>query len=248
MAFVPENPLEEALVRAAADPQAAPAFFRLLMESQLIAIGSVGGHGGGTVALRPGDTVSLANVRHNGRNYHPVFSSMTRLQHFVREATGYFAIDARALFGMTTGSNFVLNPGAECGKELMAGEIAFWLDPAPRETVIDRATGVLIGQPAVYPQKLVEALCVLFANRSDVASACLVQIAFHDRDEPPHPLIAIEIEGSWKKIAAEVSELAAAIVPDTLFDLMPLKRGESDGIQAALQDIPPFYSRRAKLH
>lgn len=252
MSFVPENPLEDALVRAASDPLAAPAFYRALMEARVLTLGEVQGMpaGGGTRTLRPGETFTLANVRHNGRDYHPIFSSLTRLRRFIREETSYFSVEARMLFTAAKGANFVLNPKAEYGKELMASEVAFWLDPEARRRMpaLDRETQVLLGQPAVYPRKLVEALSILFVNRSDVVAAHLAQIAFGDRNEPPHPLIAIETRGHWNRISGEVSEIAAAIAPDTIVDVLALPAGRTDGLYGAIRNIAPFYIRTATFN
>ena len=49
MLFIPENELEKALVRAVKEPQSAPAFYRLLLSSDLLVLGTVEG---GTVPLR----------------------------------------------------------------------------------------------------------------------------------------------------------------------------------------------------
>ena len=72
MAFVPENPLEEALMSAVGDPLARPAFYRLLMESELLVLGR-SDVGGGLI---------IPTLRHNGREYLPIFSARSRLVAF----------------------------------------------------------------------------------------------------------------------------------------------------------------------
>ena len=43
MLFIPENELEQALVRAVKEPASAPDFYRLLLESQLLVLGTAEG-------------------------------------------------------------------------------------------------------------------------------------------------------------------------------------------------------------
>jgi hypothetical protein len=254
MAFDPENPLEEALKRAAeGDVLAAPQFYKLLMTTRLFVLGDAEHRppGQGVIELNPGDKLNLETVRHNGRDYHPIFSALSRLQTFVAKPETYLRMEGRALFEATKGANFVLNPKSTCGKELTASEIAFWLDPEAnrQRAVIDKPTEILLGQPAEYPKKLVDALCMLFVNRSAVLAAHLLQIAFGDRDEPPHPLIGIEALGNWPKISAEVSELAAAIVPEMIIDLVPIDQANPNAVLSKeLVKVPPFYKRIATMN
>lgn len=63
-----------------------------------------------------------------------------------------------------------------------------------------------------------------------------------------HPLIGIRTEGEWPKLAAEVSELAAAILPDTIIDLVRLgEAADRPGLPAELEKTAPFYVRETLL-
>ena len=103
MAFEPENPLEEALVRAADEPQARPEFFRRLMEASVFVPGALNRTSDAGAHLLPGDKFDIAIIRHTGRNYHPVFTSLARLKTFAPDEERYFTAAGRELFACTRG-------------------------------------------------------------------------------------------------------------------------------------------------
>jgi hypothetical protein len=249
MAFVPENNLEKALMRAATEPAARPDFCNQLLASDLYVIGTPDTpQNPGAMRLADGDKLHLVSVEKNGLKYLPVFSSLSRLQASVSGQQGYIAVNGRALFEMTKGSHFVLNPGSDYGKELPPGEIAMLLDPGKPQTIkITAPTKVLVGQPAVYPHDLVNALKACFAKHKDVVSAHLVQIAFADAAQPPHPMIGVAMTGDWDSLAAEIGRVAKIAAPGITFDMMRIEPGKAGDVATALVKTPPFYQRKKSL-
>jgi SseB protein C-terminal domain/SseB protein N-terminal domain len=237
--FQPENDLENALALAVSDPLARPAFYKLLMQSELIVMGR-----------KAGEDLNIPSLRYNGRDFLPVFSAPSRFASFAGgRSSEHFTMAARPLFEITMGSHFALNPNSPCGKLLMAVEVAFWLDPSARAKRRLREASVRVTDPTRRPPRLLEALTILFRNRSSVASACLLEAAPMDGSEPPHPLIGIETNGEWSKIASEVSELAAAVAPEIIIDLMPIDRAAAaDSVPARLAATTPFYTRTNTLN
>ncbi len=232
MAFEPENPLEEALDRAVTDPLARPAFYRLLMESPLHVLGRGG----------EGQELSIPTLRHNGREFLPIFSAASRLAAFAGERE-HFVMAARPLFETTRGANFVLNPNADRGKMLLAMEIAYWLDPSARSRRKLRDAAIRLAPPAEKPGKLIDALTILFRHRANIVSAHLLEATSLDNSEPPHPLIGIETTGDWPKVSREVSELAAAIVPDVILDVVAIDPSlPPDSLSGRLARAPAFYT------
>ncbi|MEI9888795.1 MAG: enhanced serine sensitivity protein SseB C-terminal domain-containing protein [Rhizomicrobium sp.] len=242
MAFVPENILEEALAKAVSDPLARPEFYKLLMESELVVLGR---------ATPAGERSELkvSTLRHNGREYLAIFSAPSRLDASVGAGQENFTIAARVFFESTRGANVVLNPNSEYGKTLSAVEIAYWLDPSARARRNLRAADVRLSVPKVPPRKLIDALCILFLNRSHVRAAHLLEAEPLDGREPPHPLVGVAATGNWPKLVAEVSELAAAIAPETILDVTAVDpAAPPDSLSAKLAATPPFYSRTATLN
>src|SRR6202012_21559 len=82
MPFISENELERALVKAAKDPASAPDFYRLLLESDLLVMGTVEGREEATkqFTLSAGGRINLVTGTRNGSTFLPVFSSLSRMQ------------------------------------------------------------------------------------------------------------------------------------------------------------------------
>ena len=243
MMFEPENRLEEALLKARADVLVRPLFYQLLMTEPLVVAGDLVRKSDGATA----DGMNLAVIRHNGREFHPIFTSFTRLRAIAPNEKRHFLAVGRDLFLRTKGADFALNPNSEMGKVLMANEIAFWLDPSARarRTLQRNQPHIIVTNLKETPRKLIEALSILFVNRHDVIAAYMLEVAFSDRTEPPHPLIVVETEGNWSKLSGEISELAAAVVPDTILDVVPHDRSHPDPrLVEPLAAVGPFFQRK----
>src|SRR5882757_2097624 len=130
MPFIPENELEQELVKAAQDRTAAPGFYRLLLESNLLVLGSAEGQEDASerFSVAPGGRLNLVTGQKNGGQFLPIFSSLTRMQDYVKEDSKYLSVNGRALLDLTRGAPVTLNPASEYGKELSASEIQQLLD------------------------------------------------------------------------------------------------------------------------
>jgi type III secretion system (T3SS) SseB-like protein len=240
MAFTPENDLEKALVRAVQEPSAAPDFYRLLLESQLLVMGTAEGQESATqqFSVAPGANLKLEIGEADGRKFLPVFSSVTRMQAYVKQESRYLALNGRDLLETTRGAPVVLNPGSEYGKDLAPDEVARLLDPS----LTHKSEKVSIGE-AVYPAALVDALVELFRSQAEVATAWMIQVTFADRAREPHPLVGIETGGDMAALMAQIERTAQQAVPGMVFDVQRVDRKNPTGMADALLQTPPFYSR-----
>ncbi len=86
MPFISENELEIALVKAAKNPVSGPDFYRRLLETDLLVMGAAEGQEYATEKFRvaPGGKVNLVTGLRNGRTFLPVFSSLLRMQEYVK--------------------------------------------------------------------------------------------------------------------------------------------------------------------
>jgi hypothetical protein len=233
MTFKPENRLEEIMLLAASQAETRPRFYRALMEAELIVPGTAG------------ETLLIETVSHEGKPYHPVFTSKTRLRAFSEEPVQHFTITGRVLFEVARGASFVINPRSDMGKLLVPEEIEYWLEQLRDE----KAGGRLVaGQPGVRPKKLIKALCVLFMSRSLVRAAHLVYVAREGSRLPAHPLIGIVAEGDTAKLAREIFEAAKAAMPKTAIDVMVLdEKNPKLPLEKHLLSVAPFYKRTVDL-
>ena len=240
MPFIPENALENALVRAVQDREAAPDFYRLLLESNLLVLVSAEVQEGASeqFTLAPGGRLNLVTGQKNGGQFLPVFSSLARMQDYVKQDSKYLSINGRALLDVTRGAPVTLNPASEYGKELSPAEVQQLLDGAPAAK--PRA---IIGQ-AEYPVALVEMLTALFAARPDIQTAWMIQVTFADRAKEPHPLVGIETSTDWPPLMQAIQVAAEKTVPGLVFDVQRVDRQNPIGLTATLLQVAPFYQRR----
>lgn len=237
MPFISENKLEEALVKAVKQPTTAGDFWRLLLESDLLVLGSAEGHEADDkpFSLQPGGKFNLVTGVRDGKTFLPVFSSLVRMQEFVRQESRYLSINGRALLDMTRGAPVILNPASEFGRELTAEQVAHLLgdaQPRPARTMIGTAE---------LPADLVALLTPIFARHPEVTTAWMIQATFPGR--PPNPVVGIETSGDMKALAAEIGDAAAEASLGTIFDLQQIVRSNPQGLAQALLQAPPFYQR-----
>ena len=239
--FEPENLLERALVRAMQDVAARPEFYRLLLASNLFVVGEVGRPTppDRPAELQPDDVLKLAFVEREGRKFHPVFSTLSRLRSFTPPDKQHFCVLGRELFATTAGAQFVLNPGCDFGKELGPDEIGYWLSQLAGQRLASGPKQT-VAVPKKRPAVLLKALGVLFVNRQ-VQSARLVEI----RDGETRLVLAVETDADWRKLKREISAAAQLAAPKFNFELLRLNpRDGRDAFTRQLLAVPPFYVRK----
>jgi len=240
MLFIPENELEKALVRAVKEPQSAPAFYRLLLASDLLVLGTVEGQEGATAAfsLAPGGRIKLGTGTKNGSQFLPVFSSLARMQDYVKEESKYLSINGRALLDLTRGAPVTLNPASEYGKALSPEDVRQLLDG------VSEIRGIA-GEAGAVPLALLEMLAGVFAARPEVETAWMIQVAHVDRAQEPHPLVGIETasQDDWPPLMQAIQSAAQTQLPGTVFDVQRVDRYNPGGMTGALLQAEPFYRR-----
>ena len=127
--FEPVNPLEILMQSAASDPSKIPAFYRLLLTSELyILTPDAKLEPGRRRSLKYKEAIQVATVDFKGRKWHPAFTAPKRISAYLKEPETCLGAKARNLFEMLPpGSNFWLNPQSECQKPLPGEEISLLL-------------------------------------------------------------------------------------------------------------------------
>jgi hypothetical protein len=249
--YKPVNALEELLVRAATDPAARPDFYRELLRSTLYAVTPETPATSTTTVAAAGTTLSLVNWKGSSGPFVPVFSSQERLEevaHKMGRRVGFVALPGKTLFEMLMQhpEEAILNPGLSYGKQFTPDEIRRVADGTllrAQVHTIKEDTQVLLGQPADYPQRLVDALVRLFKERPSVEAAYLAQV--HFAGEPaPHPLVGL-LSSDYGKDGSDAG-LVATEVGDastvTFVDMATAKR--DDPLSRYLREkTKPFFVR-----
>ncbi|MGQ0742381.1 MAG: enhanced serine sensitivity protein SseB C-terminal domain-containing protein [Alphaproteobacteria bacterium] len=247
MAFDPENELERALEEAFANPDARGTFHRLLLESEIFVLGVAEKPGadapaGSTTQLR------LPQIEFRNRAYHPIFTSERRMQPFAKEHPQFFSMLGRELFECTRGASFLLNSGSEGAKELPAEEIAWALNPGLAGASQPEGR-IVISQPAEFPSALAAGLCALFAARPQVEAAYLGEMRITGRDDPPHAIVGVKMQGLWDPLAQEIQRLVATLPQGTRVAAMQIGNDEVRNVLGdMLTRFEPFYTRKTALH
>lgn len=255
LAFKPTNKLEQTLVAACTDPSARPEFYRQLLESELFLLTPDAPQREGRTALEADTKISFVNLQGANGTFLPIFTSQQRLQEAVNQMGqnyGFLALRGENLFSilMQHPQPAVLNPGAAYGKELTSDEIRRISDGSILKTedrVVQKATQVLLGQPAKYPTELVNALQRLFAKHPSVEAAYLAQIHDPSSGEKPHLIIGIEASGDFRKIVGEAGMTAQGVLDKEEFaDFIQIGRGKGSLDSYFKKQTKPFYQDTSK--
>lgn len=245
-----ENQLEIALRLAADEPAHRPDFYKALLDSTVFILGHSDSSGLGERMLEAGKKVSIQNWTHaDGSPVIPFFSSLNSLQKAIEEEVAYMALPAKSLFEMTRGATLVLNPKLAYGKEFFPNEIDALLSEGvnrlPEQRITKKATQVLLGQPANYPEKMVDSLVTLFSKRGNVKAAYLTLMHDPSQDEKPHLVVGIEAEGDVESVIREAGVVAGDISPNNEpVDLYRVARDDKGLSEYFLREVQPFYERR----
>ena len=243
MPFISENKLEEALVRAVKSPATAPDFYRLLLESDLLVLGTVEGQDGSEkFSLEPGGQLQLVTGENKGEKFLPVFSSLARMQEYVKEESKYLAINGRALLDLTRGAPVILNPASEYGRELAPGEVEQLLNPMAPSAQVALSTS-----DAFYPMALINALASVFEKHPQVQTAWMIRIGIGEAGSQPQPLVGVETSGDMAALVADIERAAAEGAPGIVFDVQRVDRARPTGMAGALLQAQPFYQRGATI-
>jgi type III secretion system (T3SS) SseB-like protein len=196
--------------------------------------------------LQQGTQLHIQSFERDGRTWLPIFSSLERLEHYIRNDSNYLQLHAKDFFEITRGAHVILNPGSPYGKEFLPEEIEQLLDGSifkPLQTyTTPKDTQVLIGQPAVYPNELVRVLSAYFEKNPHVHKAYLVQYFNQEADEKPHLLIGIEGKGDWQQVVGDAGMIASEVIgTGEVIDFMRLD--QSGLSKSIIRQTKPFYQR-----
>ncbi len=237
------------LAEAVSDPAMRPIFYELLIKSEVFVITD-----GRQLPIEHGVLQAPSNIglrtwrKEDDTPVVPFFSSLEILRKSIEENVSFLALNCKDLFSVITGSYAVLNPYSECSKEFVPEEIEAILNGTVFKTgtTIEnkKETEVFIGEPAVYPQKLVDAVTSYFKKDARVSKAYLVQFFNPEENSPPHPLIVVECgEEAFPDISGKTGLVAQSVLGQGEFvDI--IRVGSSSLANSIVREIQPFYKRK----
>jgi hypothetical protein len=243
-----DNRLEEALKRAAGEPAWRKTFYELLLSEKLVVITSGASDTDEDGVLKAGSTVSFASYP-DGKI--PVFTSVARVfdKQVIKEQVHQMTIMGRDLFELAAGATFLLNPYSDYGKELLPDEIADLLNGTlflpTNQITVEKETPVLIGQPKVYPDKVVASLKLVFTKYPAVSAAYLGWMHNPESEDPPHYVFAVEGTSDIEDAIQEAGFVCKEHLPGQIFDLMRISgTAGATGIEGYFKEsVKPFYKK-----
>jgi len=245
-----ETPLETALRLAADDPGCRPDFYKMLLEAKVFIIQHTEHPREGKRRAEAGESIAIRHwMRDDETPIIPFFSSLDALQRAITEEVTYMELPARALFEMTQGAALVLNPSLEYGKEFFPDEIEALLSDGVNRVAEQRttkkSTEVLLGQPAEYPEKMVNALVSLFSRQDNVKAAYLVLMHDPSHDDKPHLVVGVDADKDIESIIHEAGTVAADTSPQgEPVDLYRIESDDDGLSQHFIHEVTPFYIRK----
>jgi hypothetical protein len=247
-AFEPLNQLEEMLLRAAADADGRPDFYRaLLQEDVFVLTQPKEGQAAGEIPVTPNMEVQL-QVLHDGKI--PVFTAPERIydSSVVKEEVPYLRLSGFDLFQMVQGADCALNPFSSLGKMLMASELAELLsgqlfEAAPHQ--IAPETQVLLGQPAEFPTVLVEALNTYAAGQPLIRAIYLAQMQLPDSQVAPRLLLGFDVEGEDTAFLQEIGAVIQHQLDAThqFVDIVLVSPDSEEPLSQYFYQTEPIYKR-----
>lgn len=245
--FEPVNDLEKSLMNAATNASARPQFLRDLLDSDIYVLNQKGDDLQiKDNLLQEGARLNLLSFERDGRTWLPIFTSLPLVEQYIRSESSYLQLKARDFFEITRGAFVFLNPGIEYGKEFFPQEIEQLLDGSifqPTQSfTAQKATQVLVGQPAIYPHELVKTLAAYFEKNPRVSKAYLAQYHNPSVDEQPHLLIAIDGKGDWQQLLGDAGMIASEMIDKG--EVIDFMRLDNSGLsKSIMSQSKPFYQR-----
>jgi len=244
--FQPENELEKSLLKAADDPAYGPQFYKELSESKLFIIQHEQVPEKDAEGVLEEDmNIQIHNIDIEGKPHIPFFSSLTRLQAVIDGEVGYIALNALDFLNIVKGSDLILNPGSDFGKQFTKEEVIDIIDGTfgdPASTYItEKETTVLVGKPKNYPHELVNALSKYYKTNKEVSSAYLVHFFNPETNDPPHTLVGLQVTGNWDDVISSSVIICKSVeIPDPPVDFMKIDKDELSHFKG----VTPFYKKK----
>lgn len=242
---IPELSLETLLQKSAEDSSLRHDFYKKLLTENLIVITEKTNTAEGKTTLQKDTQVNIVTLK-DGKI--PIFTSKERIfdNGVVKEQVEYLEMKSKILFEITKGSTLILNPFSDYGKEFLPVEIEGILNGSilkyqDKEITLKEKTPVQIGQPAVYPTEMINALKSFFASKSSINAAYVGWIHYSNSDDPPHYIFGIDGDGDINEIKKEAGKLVKGfLISGEFVDFIEIDK-ESPISQYFLEDTNPFY-------
>ncbi|WP_400190597.1 enhanced serine sensitivity protein SseB C-terminal domain-containing protein [Hymenobacter sp. B81] len=245
--FEPATPLEEALLRAAQEPDMRLAFYHELLHGELLVLTvQPEGTPSGEVTVDEGTEIQL-HVLHDGRI--PVFSCEQRIYDGGAnpEEVNFLRIQGQALFQMVAGAECVLNPFSPFGKLLVAQE----LDDLLSGRIFGQgAEGqeqpqVQLSQITELPEGMAESLQQFCAAHPHIKAGHMAVMQLAGQPAAPRLLLAFEVDGEDMNFLQELGPVLKQYISEQeTVDVVRLSADPEEPLTQYFSQQEPLYHRQ----
>ena len=241
-----ELSLEQLLQKAAEEPSYRAAFYKRILDEELVVLSEKSSLGNGTHTLKEDTNVRLISF---GEGVIPVFTSTDRIfdENIIKEQVNYLQMKGVTLLEMTKGATLILNPYSKYSKELpleiekiLNGTI---ITENHQQLILKNNTKIQLGQPDVYPTDIINSLKVLFAKRPNINKAYLGWLFNPESGEPPHYIFGLDVSSNIEDLINEAGFTIKEFLSSSEFvDFIKIEK--KDGLSAYfINNTKPFYEK-----
>lgn len=197
--------------------------------------------------IKAGGTISFKMLNNNsGESFFMAFTDWEELAKWSKEKeqtliSKYDDLKSMVLKDTKRVKGFVINPYSQ--NIVITPELMQYFSQTRSEIVIKKDTKVMLGQPANYPQEMVNALSKFFKEHKEVESAYLF-LSHKEGDEKPNLLFVIDFSGEKASLFPKIAAVAESYLgKDEYIDLIPLNTAFG---KDATKTATPFYKKEKK--
>lgn len=183
----------------------------------------------------------------------PFFTSLNTMREAFNADENFICLPCKILFQMTLGSLLILNPESDVSKPFYPDEIQLlFQDVTQAKTKFyEEGTQLRLGQPADYPQKVIEQLKKYFSDHEIVSSAYIGQVQASD-EEYPSLVVGVQLNEVLDELALEqINQNLSTIIKDSLQPIRPtalvfFNENEECGVieEYLKNETKPFYEKQ----
>lgn len=183
----------------------------------------------------------------------PFFTSLKTMREAFDADEHFICLSCKILFQMTLGSLLILNPESDVSKPFYPDEIQalFQGETEAKTKFYAEGTQLRLGQPADYPQEMIEQLKTYFSDQEIVSSAYLGQVQASD-EEYPSLVVGVQLNQVLNERALEqINQNLSTIIkhslqPIRLTTLLFFNENQQHGtIEEYLKnETKPFYEKQ----
>lgn len=246
-----ENELEKDLRLVATGNGTAAEFYQTLLRSEIFVLGDLGNNAEHHVStvLKAESPLNIQSwTKDDGTEVIPFFTSLAAVQKFLKSENTYVAISAANLFEITLGAHLVLNPKSDYSRDFSPHEVSLLIGrpdgSSVTKHVVEEKIPVSIGQPAQYPQDLVDALINVLPLHEDVSCAFLAQIVGRNGNPNPELIIGLQSRSEIGSILPELSNHMQGKTQDGQAVMIVRVEPGNEGVSEYMLRTTPFYERK----